>query len=169
MGQIRHCGNDKRRHRVRWRRRSFHDLAVVRSVLQRGHLRLPQGLIGRVLLPNPRTVIHLGSKVGLGFGACKTQGTNRSGDRLRKAANRLQRRMWAFCVPALSLRAFISSIIRWRSGLTTSLRIGRTPVLDEVDYASILKTGRTVRLEYFYCWSPQPRAPARSAGYRAAI
>src|SRR4051795_5000148 len=35
-----------------------------------------------------------------------------SGDRFRNAANRLQLRMWPLCVPAQSLRAFISSIIR---------------------------------------------------------
>ena len=35
-----------------------------------------------------------------------------SGDRLRNAANRLQLRMWPLCVPAHSLRAFMSSIIR---------------------------------------------------------
>ena len=41
-----------------------------------------------------------------------------SGDRFRNAANRLQLRIWPLCVPAQSLRAFMSSIMRWRSGLT---------------------------------------------------
>jgi hypothetical protein len=35
-----------------------------------------------------------------------------SGDRFRNAANRRQLRMWPLCVPAHSLRAFMSSIIR---------------------------------------------------------
>src|SRR6516165_1716586 len=47
-----------------------------------------------------------------------------SGDRFRKAANRLQLRMCPRCVPAQSLRAFISSIMRWRSGLTVLVVIG---------------------------------------------
>ena len=43
-----------------------------------------------------------------------------SGDRFRNAANRLQLWMWPLCVPAQSLRAFMSSIMRWRSGLTAA-------------------------------------------------
>jgi hypothetical protein len=35
-----------------------------------------------------------------------------SGDRFRNAANCLQLRMWPLCVPAQSLRAFMSSIMR---------------------------------------------------------
>src|SRR6516164_9765566 len=41
-----------------------------------------------------------------------------SGERLRNAANRLQLRMWPRCVPAESFRAFLSSIMRCRSGVT---------------------------------------------------
>src|SRR6516162_11132744 len=44
-----------------------------------------------------------------------------SGERLRNAANRLQLLMWPLCVPAHSLRAYMSSIRRWRSGLTVSV------------------------------------------------
>ena len=40
------------------------------------------------------------------------RGIIESGDRLRNAADRLQARMWPLCVPAHSLRAFMSSIIR---------------------------------------------------------
>src|SRR4249919_4131965 len=63
-----------------------------------------------------------------------------SGDRLRNAANRLQARIWPLCVPAQSLRAFMSSIMRWRNGVTVTVLI-ETPVWDEVDDTSILKTG----------------------------
>ncbi len=35
-------------------------------------------------------------------------------------------RMWPRCVPAQSLRAFMSSIIRWRSGLMVSVLIGNS-------------------------------------------
>src|SRR6516165_1125732 len=49
-----------------------------------------------------------------------------SGDRFRKAANRLQLRMCPRCVPAQSLRAFMSSIMRWRSGLTVLVVIGNS-------------------------------------------
>ena len=35
-----------------------------------------------------------------------------SGDRFRKAANRLQARIWLFCVGGLSWRALMSSIMR---------------------------------------------------------
>ena len=49
-----------------------------------------------------------------------------SGDRFRNAANRLQLLMWPLCVPAQSLRAFMSSIMRWRSGLTVSVLIGNS-------------------------------------------
>ena len=44
-------------------------------------------------------------------------------DRFRNAANRLQLWMWPLCVPAQSLRAFMSSIMRWRSGLTAFVLI----------------------------------------------
>ena len=49
-----------------------------------------------------------------------------SGERFRNAANRLQLWMWPLCVPAQSLRAFMSSIMRWRSGLTASVLIGNS-------------------------------------------
>jgi hypothetical protein len=35
-------------------------------------------------------------------------------------------RMWPVCVPAQSLRAFMSSIIRWRSGLIASTLMGNS-------------------------------------------
>src|SRR5262249_52149039 len=40
-----------------------------------------------------------------------------SGERLRNAANRLQLSMWLLCVCRPRLRAIMSSIMRWRSGL----------------------------------------------------
>src|SRR5215831_18677516 len=40
-----------------------------------------------------------------------------SGERLRNAANRLQLSMWLLCVCSPRLRAIMSSIMRWRSGL----------------------------------------------------
>ena len=46
-----------------------------------------------------------------------------SGERLRNAANRLQLLMWPLCVPAHSLRAFMSSIMHWRSGLIVAVVI----------------------------------------------
>jgi hypothetical protein len=46
-----------------------------------------------------------------------------SGERFKYAANRLQLLMWPLCVPAHSLRAFMSSIMRWRSGLIVSVVI----------------------------------------------
>ena len=49
-----------------------------------------------------------------------------SGDRFRNAANRLQLRMWPLCVPAQSLRAFMSSIMRWRNGLTVGVLMGNS-------------------------------------------
>jgi hypothetical protein len=49
-----------------------------------------------------------------------------SGDRLRNAANRLQLSMWLLCECAPSLRAFMSSIIRWRSGLTVFVLMGNS-------------------------------------------
>jgi hypothetical protein len=64
-----------------------------------------------------------------------------SGERLRNAANRLQLPMWPLCVPAHSLRAFMSSIMRWRSELIESVVIDDS-CLDEVDHTSIFKTGR---------------------------
>ena len=48
------------------------------------------------------------------------------GERCRNAANRLQLLMWSLCVPAPSLRAVMSSIMRWRSGLTTSMLMGNS-------------------------------------------
>ncbi len=49
-----------------------------------------------------------------------------SGDRFRNAANRLQLRMWPFCVPAQSLREAMSSIMRWRNGVMDSVLIGNS-------------------------------------------
>jgi hypothetical protein len=46
--------------------------------------------------------------------------------RFTNAANRLQLRMWPRCVPAHSLRAFMSSIMRWRSALTASVLMGNS-------------------------------------------
>src|SRR5438552_3389272 len=40
-----------------------------------------------------------------------------SGERLRNAASRLQLEMWLLCECGPSLREFMSSIMRWRSGL----------------------------------------------------
>src|SRR6266704_3629761 len=48
-----------------------------------------------------------------------------AGDRFRNVANCLQLRMWPLCVPAQSLRAFMSSIMRWRNGVTDSVLIGK--------------------------------------------
>jgi hypothetical protein len=42
-------------------------------------------------------------------------------------AKRLQARMWPRCVPSLRLRAFMSSIMRWRSGLIVPMVIGNRP------------------------------------------
>ena len=49
-----------------------------------------------------------------------------SGDRFRNAANRLQLWMWPLCVRRPSLRAFMSSIMRWRNGLTVGVLIGNS-------------------------------------------
>jgi hypothetical protein len=49
-----------------------------------------------------------------------------SGDRFRYAANCLQLPIWILCVPAQSLRAFMSSIMRWRSGVTASVLMGNS-------------------------------------------
>src|ERR1700681_2017593 len=49
-----------------------------------------------------------------------------SGDRFRYAANCLQLPIWILCVPAQSLRAFMSSIMRWRNGLTVTVLIGNS-------------------------------------------
>jgi hypothetical protein len=74
-----------------------------------------------------------------------------SGDRFKNAANRLQLRMWPLCVPAQSLRAFMSSIIRWRSGVIALVVIGNS-CLDEVVDTSILKTGRFPRYLRSFPW-----------------
>ena len=49
-----------------------------------------------------------------------------SGERFKYAANRLQLR-WLLCVYGLSLRALMSSIMRWRSGLMASVLVGNSP------------------------------------------
>jgi hypothetical protein len=49
-----------------------------------------------------------------------------SGERLRNAANRLQLKMWLLCVWLPSLRAFMSSIMRWRNELTVSVLMGNS-------------------------------------------
>src|SRR6516165_1488733 len=56
-----------------------------------------------------------------------------SGERLSQAANRLQLEMWLRCVCGLSLRAAISSSIRWRSGLTVLVSLMGSSILSEVD------------------------------------
>ncbi len=49
-----------------------------------------------------------------------------SGERVRNAANRLQLEMWLLCVWLPSLRAFMSSIMRWRNELTVSVLMGNS-------------------------------------------
>ena len=49
------------------------------------------------------------------------------GERFKYAANRLQLLMWLLCVCGLSLRALMSSIMRWRSGLMASVLMGNSP------------------------------------------
>jgi hypothetical protein len=66
-----------------------------------------------------------------------------SGERFKYAANRLQLLMWILCVCGLSLRALMSSIMRWRSGLMASVLMGT--LLSEVDDTSILRKRPTVR------------------------
>src|SRR6476619_6548278 len=48
------------------------------------------------------------------------------GERFRNAANRLQLKMWLRCVWLPSLRAFMSSIMRWRNELTVSVLMGNS-------------------------------------------
>src|SRR5438034_3659931 len=67
-----------------------------------------------------------------------------SGERLRNAASRLQLEMWLLCECGPSLREFMSSIMRWRSGLTVSVLIGNS-CLGWVHDTSILKTGHLAR------------------------
>ena len=43
------------------------------------------------------------------------------GEAVENAAKRLQLRMWPLCVSAQTLRAFMSSIMRWRSGRAVSV------------------------------------------------
>src|SRR5262245_34964136 len=64
-----------------------------------------------------------------------------SGERLSQAANRLQLETWLRCLCGVSLRAAISSSIRWRSGLTVSVLLMESSILSEVDNTSILRTG----------------------------
>ncbi len=47
-----------------------------------------------------------------------------SGERPRKAAKRRQLRMWPFCVDVESLRALMSSIMRWRNGVIVFVAMG---------------------------------------------
>jgi hypothetical protein len=63
-----------------------------------------------------------------------------SGDRFRNAANRLQLGMCPLCVPA-RLRAFMSSIMRWRSGVTVVVVIGNSCF--EVDDAEMVVNCKT--------------------------
>src|SRR5579864_6672002 len=64
-----------------------------------------------------------------------------SGERLSQAANRLQLEMWLRWVCGLSLRAAISSSIRWRSGLTVLVSLMGSSFLSEVCDTSILRKG----------------------------
>src|ERR1700756_1766170 len=91
-----------------------------------------------------------------------------SGERCKYAANRLQLLMWLLCVCGLSLRALMSSIMRWRSGLTASVPMGT--LLSEVDDASIFRKGPTARHHCCFKYSAcrQQSRPA-SAGYREAL
>src|SRR6202035_3028008 len=57
-----------------------------------------------------------------------------SGERFKYAANRLQLLMWLLCVCGLSLRALMSSIMRWRRGLMASVLMGT--LRSEVDDTS---------------------------------
>ena len=61
-----------------------------------------------------------------------------SGERFKYPTNRLQLLMWILCVCWLSLRALVSSIMRWRSWLMA-------PLLSEVDDTSILRKRPTAR------------------------
>src|SRR6202011_785955 len=49
------------------------------------------------------------------------------GERFKYAANRLQLLMWLLCVCGVSLRALMSSILRWRRGLMASVLMGNSP------------------------------------------
>jgi hypothetical protein len=62
-----------------------------------------------------------------------------SGERFKYAANRLQLLMWLLCVCGLSLRALMSSIMRWRSGLMAPVLMGT--LLSEVDDTSSSENG----------------------------
>jgi hypothetical protein len=70
-----------------------------------------------------------------------------SGERFKYAANRLQLLMWLLYVCRLSLRALMSSIMRWRSGEMASALMGT--LLSEVDDTSILRRWRKARHHYF--------------------
>ena len=67
-----------------------------------------------------------------------------SGERLQKRGEPLAAADVASLRAGASLRAFMSSIMRWRSGLIVSVLIGNS-CLGEVDDTSILKTGRPLR------------------------
>jgi len=75
-----------------------------------------------------------------------------SGERLRNAANRRQARRWPFCVPVESLRAFMSSIMRWRSGLIEHVVIGNSCLI-EVE-TSIIRNPLEGLLEEIHWWLP---------------
>jgi hypothetical protein len=86
-----------------------------------------------------------------------------SGDRLSQAAKRLQFWMWLRCVCGLSLRAAMSSIIRWRNGLTVSVLLMRSSILSELHDTSILRTGLPARHRYAIGLLQAPRLmPPRS-------
>src|SRR3984893_10265588 len=90
-----------------------------------------------------------------------------SGERFKYAANRLQLLMWLLCVCGLSLRALMSSIMRWRSGLMASVLMGT--LLSEVDDTSILRKRPMARHHCSCNYSPcsqKSRPPQR--GYRGS-
>jgi hypothetical protein len=77
--------------------------------------------------------------------------------------------MWPLCVPAHSLRAFMSSIMRWRNELTESVLVGNS-CLGEVDDTSILKTELPARYRRRLLRLPgrqgEPRAAHRAIAQR---
>jgi hypothetical protein len=80
-----------------------------------GKIQSPQRYAQQEPQPGHNLVAGTDAQAGLGQVQLKLAdilGRSRFGDRLRNAANRLQPRIWPLCVPAQSLRAFMSSIMR---------------------------------------------------------
>src|SRR5262249_26956269 len=83
--------------------------------------------------------------------------------------NRLQLEMWLRCVCGLSLRAAMSSIMRWRSGLTVVMLLIESSILSEVDDTAILRTGLSTPLLLILSTGYRPLGSCpRAAGWSAA-